>query len=129
MDEFLADPQTQQAVATFVVQTACAALPDSLKDMCEQEVPVLIAQTASELAEMLSPPDVCGAVGVCAADGANEAQLQGPVDCPMCRMLAAAAMARLQDPEARSRIEHGLRSACGNLQPAESRVSAREQRE
>lgn len=36
MDEFLSDPQTQQAAAAFLVQTACAALPDSIKQMCEQ---------------------------------------------------------------------------------------------
>ena len=57
-------------------------------------MPVLVAAAAQEVAESLQPGDVCGAFGVCPGGGGGA--LQGPLDCPMCKLVVVAFVTRLQ---------------------------------
>ncbi|KAI7844423.1 hypothetical protein COHA_002017 [Chlorella ohadii] len=117
LDEFVSDPQTQQTVSKYIEAAVCAGLPDNFKQMCKQEVPVLVASFAQPIAEALDPHDLCGLLGVCSGDK-GLAQVT-PFDCPVCRVAVQMFVARLQDKEARAQVEGVMRAACvaSNLPP------------
>ncbi|PSC71700.1 proactivator polypeptide-like [Micractinium conductrix] len=114
LESFVTDPQTQAAAAEYLDAVVCTALPADWGQMCRTEVPVLVAAAAQEVAESLQPGDVCGAFGVCPGGGGGA--LQGPLDCPMCKLVVVAFVTRLQDPESRAEIEKDMRAACDNLE-------------
>jgi saposin len=117
LDEFVSDPQTQQTISKYIEAAACAGLPDNFKQMCKQEVPVLVASFAQSLSEALDPQGVCGLLGVC--HGGKDLAQVTPFDCPVCRVAVQMFVARLQDKEARAQVEGVMRAACAasNLPP------------
>ncbi|KAL4420667.1 hypothetical protein ABPG75_010323 [Micractinium tetrahymenae] len=113
-EAFVTDPQTQATVSQFLQGSVCSALPADFAQMCKQEVPVLVSAAAAEIAGALTPYDVCGVFGVC-PNAATAMGLQGPFDCPFCKVAVATFIARIEDPQRRAEIEADMRDACTSL--------------
>ncbi|KAL4451414.1 hypothetical protein ABPG77_009486 [Micractinium sp. CCAP 211/92] len=117
LEEFVTDPQTQATVSTFLQGSVCSSLPADFAQMCKQEVPVLVSAAAAEIAGALTPSDVCGLFGVCpnAVAALGLPAMQGPFDCPFCKLAVETFIARIEDPQRRAQIEQDMRDACSNL--------------
>lgn len=110
-EDFLTDPKTEQHLSSLIVDALCTELPQQLRDTCVQEVPQLVAAAVSGIKQAVTPRELCSALGVCD----SSLQLQGTVDCPICKMIVVTLIVKLKDPEARAKIESNIREACAQL--------------
>lgn len=107
----------------------------------------LVAAGAAAVTEALVPADLCTALGACAAQpstpalarllaaapgapaaaataapgAGGAAEVDGPLDCPVCKMIIVTLVQRLEDPQSRRQIEEGAFQACDQL-PQEEKV-------
>lgn len=121
-EQYLVDPKTQDAVVSFVQDNICSLLPPDAGATCAQEARVAVAQAVASITQTLTPQMVCDYLGVCQAAGpgaAADARLAGgPVECPLCKLVFAQLVARLQDPTSRADIQRSAQEACQDLEGA-----------
>lgn len=79
-----------------------------------------MAAAVGGIKQAVTPRELCSALGVCD----SSLQLQGPVDCPICKMIVVTLIVRLKDPEARAQIERNIREACAQLAGPDAQVGA-----
>lgn len=79
---------------------------------------MLYSQVVAAVISALDPADVCQLAGLCPGAAALAGMAQGPLDCPMCRVLAATLLQRFKDPKVRDAMHKGLLEACDELAPA-----------
>lgn len=68
-----------QAVSEHIEASVCSGLPQEWCQMCETEVPLLVAQAAQMVAAALAPGDICAGLGVCKGGAAALLQVGGRV--------------------------------------------------
>jgi hypothetical protein len=131
-ERWLADPATQDAAVAFVQRNLCALLPDDAAATCVSEARVVVAQAVASVLAELPPAAVCAQMGLCdggaarplapALEGGERAgaALSGGVafphpECVVCSLVMKALAKRMQDPEARARIERASAAVCAAL--------------
>ncbi|GAB4819732.1 hypothetical protein N2152v2_006778 [Parachlorella kessleri] len=139
MEEYVSDPQTVANMATFLDQQICDQLPQSMVPTCKLEVPLVVTMVINMMKQSIPPATICAAMGLCDASKAPVAPspftqmvksalsqppkpgMEGPFDCPMCKVVVQVAMERLQDPALRQQLQADISDACDTM-PAESQA-------
>lgn len=120
-EDYLANPNTQQALVAIIDVNVCPVLPQQYIDICKAEAPILVAQAINITRQAISAQDVCAILGVCSpsSEFSIEAQSTLPensgMECPLCRIVMSTVILRLKDPDTRKAIEDNAKEACENF--------------
>lgn len=124
VEDYLADPLTQDTIVSFIQTSVCSLLPAESSKTCNQEARVLVAQAVASMEQEVPPPKACAYMGMCHPQAMLEAVSKSKaesfsIECALCKVVLGKMLERLRDPELRSQMKASAANACQTLSDAE----------